>query len=525
MGKCLSKTFGCLATNGDEDALIPDTILSDDVRFSQGADSSHIPDVPITLPPFTAPSKKPAGLGLGLSLQTLPRGNESSDAPTLPRSSAPPPKLGKPTFPAFQAPAQNEMALNFESLDRSGETEQTRSQAKLDMYSRVCSEVTPYLFVGSDLVARDAETLEKCGITHIINAAGMVCDNYFEKTGKFEYLKVHLEDGAHEDIECVFYDMIDFLDRATDRNRNGSKHTAFVHCSQGVSRSTSICILYLMYVNNWNYDTAYQHVRDTRPITRPNPGFMCQLLAWHKRRTDGVKQARFYRVVSQSSYTPSYLVAKANQSSQFSSSLLDPETCCVLHTPSDLFVWTGRSTASEHRKVAARHAQRLQQFEKAPEAQFISQGSEPNEFWEAFSDGSKGFESRTSYVKAPAKEQVSSGLNNRATVPLADPESARTDEEKVALDPRMYASPDWEDIDMFDSDDLEEDRTFVLLPTLEDPQYAFVWVGESAEMDKDEALKCGRQCLESLDLDANINLVVVFQGSEDARFWKMFKNG
>jgi dual specificity MAP kinase phosphatase len=53
-----------------------------------------------------------------------------------------------------------------------------------------------------------------------------------------------------------------------------------VHCSQGVSRSTTIAIAYLMWKTGGSYDDVYQAVRALRGVTSPNVGFMCQLINW-----------------------------------------------------------------------------------------------------------------------------------------------------------------------------------------------------------------------------------------------------
>lgn len=53
-----------------------------------------------------------------------------------------------------------------------------------------------------------------------------------------------------------------------------------VHCSQGVSRSTTIAIAYLMWKTGGTYDEVYQAVRALRGVTSPNVGFMCQLINW-----------------------------------------------------------------------------------------------------------------------------------------------------------------------------------------------------------------------------------------------------
>jgi len=139
-------------------------------------------------------------------------------------------------------------------------------------------------------------------------------------------------DHPQEDITCVLYDTFDFIEAA----RNGNSTAAagrqqlqqqpqqrfgtrvpplplqqpqqqrllqqqqqqlyagglsgsgagrvLVHCSQGVSRSTTIAIAYLMWKTGGSYDEVYQAVRALRGVTSPNVGFMCQLINWAVRR-------------------------------------------------------------------------------------------------------------------------------------------------------------------------------------------------------------------------------------------------
>lgn len=51
-----------------------------------------------------------------------------------------------------------------------------------------------------------------------------------------------LQDNTAEDITCVLYDALDFIEGV--RRSHGR---VFVHCAQGVSRSTSLVIAYLMW--------------------------------------------------------------------------------------------------------------------------------------------------------------------------------------------------------------------------------------------------------------------------------------
>ena len=56
---------------------------------------------------------------------------------------------------------------------------------------------------------------------------------------------------------------------------NGGK--VFIHCSQGVSRSTTLLIAYLMWRSEQPYDEVFQQVKAARGVANPNIGFICQV--------------------------------------------------------------------------------------------------------------------------------------------------------------------------------------------------------------------------------------------------------
>ena len=112
---------------------------------------------------------------------------------------------------------------------------------------------------------------------------------YFEKTTDF-LCKQYIV------YEYVIYDSF-----VVDAFRVGG--TAFVHCTRGVSRSSSITIALLMKRYNWTLGTAFEFLKDRRPgirflsrVTwcagtgserilsiRPNRSFLEQLSKWEKR--------------------------------------------------------------------------------------------------------------------------------------------------------------------------------------------------------------------------------------------------
>merc|ERR1712224_105055 len=66
-----------------------------------------------------------------------------------------------------------------------------------------------------------------------------------------------------------------FIRRVLDEDKN---HHILVHCVQGISRSASCVIAYLMGPpSNMSLKDAWRHVKQRRAVARPNPAFVPQL--------------------------------------------------------------------------------------------------------------------------------------------------------------------------------------------------------------------------------------------------------
>ena len=146
--------------------------------------------------------------------------------------------------------------LNDEDFDYKGTS---RKEYENEFYKRVCSEIIDnYLYLGSDLVAKDGETFQNIGITHVINCAADYSEDYHKDKG-VKYKSFHLKDHVREDIQCVFYDAIEFMIKAREE---GGK--VYVHCVQGISRSSTICIAYMIFTEGVNFEEGYKKVKDRR---------------------------------------------------------------------------------------------------------------------------------------------------------------------------------------------------------------------------------------------------------------------
>ncbi len=62
---------------------------------------------------------------------------------------------------------------------------------KYAFFEKHCSEVADGIFLGSDVVARNRETLRAAGITHVINCVGFLYPAYFKD--ELTYLVLFLQ--------------------------------------------------------------------------------------------------------------------------------------------------------------------------------------------------------------------------------------------------------------------------------------------------------------------------------------------
>ncbi len=65
-----------------------------------------------------------------------------------------------------------------------------------------------------------------------------------------------------------------------DAQQHGGR--VLVHCSQGVSRSVTLVIAYLMWRHGQCFEEAFAAVKAARGVANPNIGFVCQVrLGWN----------------------------------------------------------------------------------------------------------------------------------------------------------------------------------------------------------------------------------------------------
>jgi len=265
-------------------------------------------------------------------------------------------------------------------------------QLKLNHFRQICSEIIPgQLFISSFVVAGDLEKLKAQQITHIVNTAGDICESRFPE--HFQYLTYYLKDTNNEEISLLFYKTLSWIQSAID-----SGGRVLVHCREGVSRSATMIIAYLMWRFSLSFDAAHEKIRSVRPICNPNTGFTCQLLLLGKKFASGCKgQAAepaekcgpaeapaLFRVAPYHPREPFLILMPAEWPS--APPLLDPRFGWVLQQGSSLMLWLGSRVPNDNavREAVRQHMAWWETFEQRPcTLTVIEEGQEPAQFWQA----------------------------------------------------------------------------------------------------------------------------------------------
>lgn len=234
-------------------------------------------------------------------------------------------------------------------------------QLQLKHFRQECSEVLPgQLFISSFQVAADEEALKKRQITHIVNVAADICENSFP--GQMKYLTYYLKDTNSEDVAPLLYRTLEWMHQAIT---TGDR--VLVHCREGVSRSATIVIAYLMWRLNLSFEAAHEQLRKVRPVCNPNTGFTCQLLLLGKKlaNTQGPppEKPMLFRVAPYHPKEPFLLLAPADWPSAWPA--LDPRFGWVAQRGLQLVLWVGSQVPKPAavKEAVAEHLRRLEFFE------------------------------------------------------------------------------------------------------------------------------------------------------------------
>jgi len=127
------------------------------------------------------------------------------------------------------------------------------------------NQISERIYLGSAFMLKPS-LLDDLKITHVLS----VLDREISPPFGRKHLRLDIVDGLDADLRPVLRSAIPFLEAVTGSSR------VLVHCEQGVSRSVSVVVAFLMR-QGMSLAAALEHVRACRPSARPNENFMRQL--------------------------------------------------------------------------------------------------------------------------------------------------------------------------------------------------------------------------------------------------------
>ena len=120
------------------------------------------------------------------------------------------------------------------------DAEQTRKESILKASEGECTAIeSTGMYVGGEMVARNASLLRSHKITHVLNMAGVTVPNFLEADG-FDYLTLYMHDGgdtAAEDFRSALPRILEWLDAALNAPAPARilVHVRLVHFSPRLS--------------------------------------------------------------------------------------------------------------------------------------------------------------------------------------------------------------------------------------------------------------------------------------------------
>jgi len=429
-----------------------------------------------------------------------------------------------------RGPSDAEIALRNEAVSEPPPTQ-------LRAYRNLCSQVVEGIFLSGYAVASDRSKLAHHGISHVLNLAGDVCENLLDH--ELSYTTLFLKDCKEENISSVFHVCFACIERCV---AGGGR--ILVHCKEGVSRSSTVVIAYLMWKLKVSFAAAHDMVVSARPIINPNAGFTCQLLLFERAciwlsSATRPQFSRFSWVVAHD-VRSSILVHQEIDRGDPKTLIFDPRFVYVTYRGDQMAAWVGPDCPLRSAAVAAVLQERadLERFEgrSMTSASIDEKSQQPLSVWRLlFSPLQReGREPRVWRQDAHDAEylkllQVSQRLANSCTTEAhAEPTPESPPVITARTSAMLFSHPAWDPIQLFDSDDLCEDQVFILHvpPASRDGDaLLYIWAGTQQHLRSSSELQSiGDRFAEARGL-GSVKIHVEYSGRETDAFFDGFPNG
>mmetsp|Transcript_19104 Transcript_19104/g.34758 ORF Transcript_19104/g.34758 Transcript_19104/m.34758 type:complete len:161 (-) Transcript_19104:3488-3970(-) len=103
-----------------------------------------------------------------------------------------------------------------------------------------------------------------------------IISNFPHRNNPERYRVIEVVDLPRFDFRPKFLEAVAFLDSCLGHG------PVIVHCTMGISRSSTTLIAYLIWKCRWSLQQSLKYIQDLRPCVEPNPGFLHQLSVWER---------------------------------------------------------------------------------------------------------------------------------------------------------------------------------------------------------------------------------------------------
>ena len=133
-------------------------------------------------------------------------------------------------------------------------------------------EIIENLYLGNFSASENIQQLKDLGIKKVLSVIDFNdFPNY--KDENIIHKSVEVSDFDYQNIIQYFGECLNFIK---------GEEKILVHCMAGASRSATIVIAYLMWIQKMKFNDALYFVKSKRPIVYPNDGFQKQLKIFEK---------------------------------------------------------------------------------------------------------------------------------------------------------------------------------------------------------------------------------------------------
>jgi protein-tyrosine phosphatase len=139
----------------------------------------------------------------------------------------------------------------------------------------VFNHIFKNLFLGDIVSATNDKCLQNIDI--VVDVSNVQYPEKIVEGHSIQYHHISIEDNREVDISCYFNKFVNIVNDAQHANKN-----VLVHCVNGVSRSVTLVLCFLMG-NNMSLKDALIFLKSKRTqYSKPNIGFFKQLLSFEK---------------------------------------------------------------------------------------------------------------------------------------------------------------------------------------------------------------------------------------------------